>query len=221
MSKRNKQRFEFCVGTSNSHRSTMWKIVVDKSDVYIMSKAYGRTAKVSLHQSGVCQVAVTSEKLKELGIPGEERPGERWHYTSEQNTANNVFTIDILNCFLIDFSDKEETSPDTKYITPPEDGRLTEIVFYKINTTMSVKGVAPDGYNQLCDFDLSNGEHLTVCYHYPEFTEHNQKIYFDGYHQVVEKVRSENLPPVELIGYLTTKPVNGHSRLIEIFVPES
>ena len=221
VSKRNKQRFEFCVGISNSHRSTIWKIVVDKSDVYIMSKAYGRAAKVSLHQSGVCQIAMTREKIDEVGIPREERPGERWQYTSEENTANNVLTIDILNCFLVDFSAKEETSPDTQYIAPPEDGRLTEIVFYKINTTMSIQGAVPDGFHHLCDFALSNGEHLTVCYHYPEFTTNNQQLVFDGYHQIVEKARSANLLPAEMIGYITTKPANGHCRLIEIFVPES
>ena len=99
MSKKYKQRFGFCVGTSNSNRSTVWKIVVDKNDVYIMSKAYGGSAKVSLHQSGVCQIAMTSEKIAEFGIAQEKRPGDRWYYTPEDNTANNIFTIDILLCF--------------------------------------------------------------------------------------------------------------------------
>lgn len=218
MSKKKKQRFEFCVGTSNSNRSTVWKIVVDKSDVYIMSQAYGRSAKVSLHQSGVCQVAMTSEKIAELGIAQEERPGERWHYTPEDNTANNVFTIDILNCFLTDFSEKEQIAPNVKFIEPPTDDRITEILFYKINTTNPVEGIAPAGYFHLCDFALSNGEHFTACYHYPEFSEQNQKTYWDGYRQMLSKINVANLPPVELVGYITTAPIDGHCRLIETFV---
>ena len=89
---------------------------------------------------------MTSEKMTELGILQENRPGDRWYYTSEDNTANNVFTIDILNCFLTDFSGKEETASDIKFIVPPEDNRITEILFYKINTTNPMKGIVPEGY---------------------------------------------------------------------------
>lgn len=218
MSKKSKQHFEFCVGTSNSHRSTVWRIVINESDIYIMSEAYGRSAKISLHKSGVCQIAMTSELTRELGILKEERPSERWYYTSPKNTGNIVFTIDILNHFLSDFSEKEETKPGVKYIVPPEDGRLTEILFYKINTDSPFEGETPDGYNHLCDYKLSNGEYFMVCYHYPKFTEHNQRVYSNGYNQIIKKIESANLTSTGMIGYMTTEPFDGQCRLIEIFV---
>ena len=98
MSKKNKQKFEFCVGTSNSFRSTLWKIVVNKSDIYILPQSSKNYFKISLHGSGVCQMAITGEHLQELNIPTEER-GVRWKCDVEEFNAQIVFTINFLNFF--------------------------------------------------------------------------------------------------------------------------
>lgn len=218
MSKKNKQRFEFCVGTSNNHRSTVWKVVVSKSDVYIIPTSSNNYFKVSLHGSGVCQMAITGEHLEEFNIPRDERPGQRWKCEAEEINANIIFSIAFLNCFLVDFEGKDNLKAEVNIIPPPEDGRNTEILFYKVKATLPVEGTLPDGYNYLCAFQLSNGEVLVLCYHYPVFTDGNKQIFIKAYREVIAEKERAGIKTDMVSGFLSAGEEGSNIRLIEIFV---
>lgn len=55
----NAKEFRFCVGEVTGERSTVWKIWVNKNDIYILSRMMGSDAKISLHASGCCQFSRT------------------------------------------------------------------------------------------------------------------------------------------------------------------
>lgn len=218
MSKKNKQRFEFCVGTSNSHRSTIWKIVVNKSEIYIIPTFSKNYFKISLHGSGVCQLAITEEHLSEYNLSKEERPSQRWKCEIGDRNANIVFSLTFLNCFLVDFSDKEILNECVALITPPEDEKYTEILFYKVKATLPVDGYIPKEYKILSCFQLDNGELLLILYHYPVFSDQNKQVFVDGYRKAIAFKEQSNIKTKMVPGYLSTDCVNGYVRYIEIFV---
>lgn len=218
MSKKNKERFKFCVGTSNSHRSTMWKIVACKSEIYIIPTASKNYFKISLHGSGVCQMAITGEHLEEYNISKEERPGQRWKCEIGDKNASILLSLTFLNCFLMDFSEKEDLDESVMLISPPEDGKYTEILFYKVKATLPVEAYIPKEYKILKYFQLDNGELLTVLYHYPNFTEQNRNVFVDGYQKVIAFKEHSNIKSEMIPGYMSTDNVNGYVRYIEIFV---
>lgn len=57
----NAKEFRFCIGEATGERSTKWKILVNKSDIYILSKMIGSDVKMSLHASGHYQLSRTSK----------------------------------------------------------------------------------------------------------------------------------------------------------------
>ena len=55
------KEFRFCVGEATGERSPVWKIWINKSDIYILSRMMGSDAKISLHASGHCQFSMISK----------------------------------------------------------------------------------------------------------------------------------------------------------------
>jgi hypothetical protein len=50
-----KAALRICVGTPRERRSSVWKFIDDKNEIYIMTRLFAKEAKVSLHGDGRCQ----------------------------------------------------------------------------------------------------------------------------------------------------------------------
>ncbi len=57
------ESFRFAIA-DNKVRSECWSVFANKSDVYLTASAYKRTLKVSLHGSGVCQIALLEDSTQ-------------------------------------------------------------------------------------------------------------------------------------------------------------
>lgn len=95
----NAKEFRFCVGEATGERSTVWKIWVNKNDIYILSRMMGSDVKISLHASGQCQFSWTLkwwENHSEDGVPKNNRHFRRWELSEIPNgQAAHVFRIII------------------------------------------------------------------------------------------------------------------------------
>ncbi len=52
--------FRFAIADDRP-RSECWSLFISQNDVYLTSNAYKQVLKVSLHQSGICQVALLED----------------------------------------------------------------------------------------------------------------------------------------------------------------
>lgn len=87
----------FAVGDPAGLRSTVWKIAINGSDIYIMSRMFGADAKLSVHASGECIFANTSAWVRKM--PNRKNADRRIHSWSQARpngtAAQNVFRIQI------------------------------------------------------------------------------------------------------------------------------
>ncbi len=71
--------FRFAVGSEQDNRSNTWKVVVNKNDMYLLSKGFGSDFKISFHESGQCQCSLTDSYVKRTGISNKNRHFEKWN----------------------------------------------------------------------------------------------------------------------------------------------
>lgn len=66
--------FYFCVGDDTKH-SSLHKVIIQKDDVYVISRGKNNQMKLSVHASGACQVSLTSEYVgkSKIEIKNQER----------------------------------------------------------------------------------------------------------------------------------------------------
>lgn len=67
MRSKNRNEFWFAVGKPTERRSTVWKVISTKDDIYILSRMMGSVSRISLHQSGDCQWSLTSDWIGKNG----------------------------------------------------------------------------------------------------------------------------------------------------------
>lgn len=83
------QDFMFAIINDNGKSTRGWALRVRDSDMYLMPQAENLAGayKISIHESGVVQFAVTSSYCKELGMPEESRAGPRYKCTGNISLA--------------------------------------------------------------------------------------------------------------------------------------
>ena len=82
------------VGTPEGPRSTVWKVVTARFDVYIISRMMGDSAKVSLHESGQGQLSLAAEWADAVGISPPQRHLDKWQVRQPTpNSAAHVFRL--------------------------------------------------------------------------------------------------------------------------------
>lgn len=118
--------FRFAIA-DNSVRSEVWSVFTNKNDVYLTGSAYKRVLKVSLHQSGVCQIAMLEGFFAEH-IEGNENAPEfrdmfRWRrLPSKHMSGQMTFSVGFAS---FDFWPEQDNPPKSKPFTkiaPPPNG---------------------------------------------------------------------------------------------------
>ena len=72
------RELRFCIGTPDGPHSSVWKIWTRRSDVYLSARALAADLKVSLHESGQCQLSRTTEWIARSGLRNCDRHLQQW-----------------------------------------------------------------------------------------------------------------------------------------------
>ena len=216
---KNKNKFRFCVGSSNEFRSNIWTVSQSKDDVYMISRSFGKDFKVSLHGSGVNQAAVTEVFLTKHDIAETERPSNRWYYDSKDSTPKIVFAVCFLSNQLIDFTDIDEIDCELISIPPPEYNYYVEVLVYKSLEKPLSECIIPAGYSIFEHKILSNGLMLVFMYHYPELLAEHDKIIEDASLLIKNKKLELGLDINKTVAaHIQTDNSDGIRRLIELYI---
>ena len=105
------RELRLAVGKKNDCRSTVWKFIVHKNDAYVMTRMFGRDAKISLHETSESQWSATSEwVLKEPSRKNVDRHFKKWvSPVPEMSTAAAVFRVLVPESELRIFGETEKT----------------------------------------------------------------------------------------------------------------
>lgn len=128
------REYRFAIGDPTGERSTVWKIWVNKNDVYILTRMMGSDAKVSLHESGLCQWSLNFESIKgnqniDL-VHNRNRHIVRWNMAKlHEGQANHIFRIVIPHSELKK-NNKEEDLKKVNWIPAPSVGSALQIECY-------------------------------------------------------------------------------------------
>jgi hypothetical protein len=215
---KNKNKFKFCVGSSNEHRSNIWTVVQNKADVYMISRSFGKDFKVSIHGSGINQSAVTQDFMKKHDIPETERLAERWHYDAESANPQIIFSICFLSNQLIDFSDIDELDNDIIIIPDAIENCYVEVLVYKLIETPATEWNIPLGYHVLRHNTLSNGKMLVFMYHYPKLLEEHIKMIDDMSSLMRNKKNELGIGNRVVAAHFGTVNEAGQRRLCELYI---
>ena len=87
----------FAAGKRNGPKSSIWTLTVSKSDIYLSTRLFGSSFKLSLHDSGDAQWSLTSEFVsRQTDMPNKDRHFLKWHFDRPSgDSAINIFRIQI------------------------------------------------------------------------------------------------------------------------------
>ncbi len=174
------KEFRFCVGSREGKRSSVWKLWVSKSDVYIQSRMMGSDIKVSIHESGLCQFSMTEDWVKKTGKCNNERHIVRWQREEPTKTSTiHLFRIIIPESELRAVKVSENISRVT-WLSAPPFGFVTLIECYL--TPPSVNPICNEAfpYPLLASFQLADQKWFIGLIHQEPVTEANSQILHDA-----------------------------------------
>lgn len=127
-------RLRFVVGTEEGPWSGTWIAWANqgKGDVYVANRSIAGDLKVSLHQSGECRFALTSQHLKKpnaIAGPDDRKP-VAWQMTENVGMpgVSRPLAINIPSTELTDTVPPPKKAP-VLFIPPAPEGQMTEIGF--------------------------------------------------------------------------------------------
>jgi hypothetical protein len=123
--------YKIAVGSPTSRRSTRWKFFVKRNDVYIVSGMFENNCKISLHESGDCQVSGTSTWVTaEPGRRNADRHFVKWHLPRPSgNAATHVLQVRMPGKDLVAFT-ADEDSTSIHWLPSPAPGNAVSIECY-------------------------------------------------------------------------------------------
>ncbi len=127
-----KRKFQFFVGDNYFVRSSLWNVIASRNDLMLIATAWGDDFKVTLHKSGECHSALTSEYAKRSKIRNQERYFARWSVAPKCNIADIAFRIIIPYSQTANFFGIEYPKEDCIHIPAPKEGYCCEIFVYKV-----------------------------------------------------------------------------------------
>jgi hypothetical protein len=164
----NRTNFRFAVGSIEAGYSATWTAFGRGSEYYIGARSMMGGSKISLHQSGICRVALTEEQFKMLPNDGLAQPSDRaivkWKRQptpkiGASHAASIIFPTEFLK-----LPEPRGTAKKPLIIfgAAPQ-GKAVEIGFFysrEDSTTLEPK-FFNIGYPIVCT-TLDNGETITV-----------------------------------------------------------
>lgn len=125
------KEYRIAVGSKDGLRSTVWKFCVNKNDIYIISRMFGRESKVSLHATGECQWSLTGDWVKKKpGRTNASRHITKWNIKRPTDSeAQHIFRIHILETELRS-TRKIENLKKVTFISPSQKGSAISLECY-------------------------------------------------------------------------------------------
>ncbi len=173
--------FRFAVRNDIGQHSQQWRIWTRNNDCYIGSRATAQSYKASLHESGQCQVGLSSE-IRDTLVENPEwkeksRLYDQWRVNIDLTPGSSIkyFELVIPHSQLDNF--RFGKAGNVSWITCPK-GKAVSVGIFKANiqddqTTESTQ----EQFLELCRLPLSNGYSILVLSRIvPETTEHKQFI---------------------------------------------
>jgi hypothetical protein len=161
----NAKEFRFCVGEATGERSTVWKIWVNKSDIYILSRMMGSDVKTSLHASGHCQFSRTLKWWVSHGedvVQKKDRHFKRWELPEIPNgQATHVFQIVIPRSELREII-VEENLKKVRWLPIPVHNHATQIECYLTQPLKQEPNTLNSPYQHLVSMPLVDGRWFVV-----------------------------------------------------------
>jgi len=161
----NAKEFRFCVGEATGERSTVWKIWINKSDIYILSRMMGSDAKISLHASGYCQFSRTFKRWENHSkgvIPKKNRRMKKWKLPEIPNDQTAlVFRIIIPRSELGEIN-IEENLKKVHWLPIPVHNHATQIECYLTQPLKQEPSTLNSPYQHLVSMPLVDGRWFVV-----------------------------------------------------------
>lgn len=175
MSRKYNYEYRIAIGNEKGRRSTVWKVWVHKTNIYIQSRMMGSDLKVSLHEGGQGQFSMTSEwLLKQNGnIQNPNRHIEKWKMPIPRgNNAVCIFKIVIPESELREINISERLQ-DVNWINAPSIDSAIEIDLHLTAPNSKTPPTSCVPHHHLFTFPLENGEWLVGVYQEEVINEEN------------------------------------------------
>ena len=155
------------VGSQGDRRSTVWKFVVHRSEVYIFTRMFGSDAKISLHSSGDCHCSATDSWVKKVsGRRNAERHKFRWSIPRpDGKTALLAFRVQIPETELRVIGEGEDVMSVQWLPTPPK-GKTMSLECYITPISASDPVLSSSlPYPCLFSLPLADGHWFVILHH--------------------------------------------------------
>lgn len=112
-----KKECHFAAGKRSGEKSSIWKVKVDKNEIYVFTSLFGADFKLSIHSPNEAQWSYTSEYVKRnFGMKNKDRHLLKWDYTRPvDNLAVNIYRIQIPHSELR-INNHQTTSKKVKWV---------------------------------------------------------------------------------------------------------
>lgn len=159
-------KIKFVVGNADALCSKVWTVKIRRDDVYIMCGS-GKYHKVSLHGSGICHSALTSDQAEKFGVPFEKRTNVRWTASPNENEYVIAFSALISYDQLDDKAGSMNTASNLLRIPTPPIGSVAAVYFVKANTGgKEIEYQLEDSVHLLHSVKLHSGMFFSILYSY-------------------------------------------------------
>ncbi len=153
----------FAVGTPKTYLSAVWRLWVQKNDIYLSTRYESGLYKFSLHQSGKWRLAYT----KESGLKAHnssDRVMGRWSKPPELNgiTRGTSIFVPYVKASNLFERDPTDITPDTIWVTQPNlDCKITFALLI-IKEFVDINSILGVGVNFLGALTLENRDRVIL-----------------------------------------------------------
>jgi len=215
----NVKEFRFCVGKATGERSTVWKIWVNKSDIYILTRMMGSDSKISLHASGHFQFSMTSkwwENQNGDAVQKKDRHIVHWKLPKiPKGQTVYVFRIVIPRSELRE-TNVEENLKKVYWLPIPIRNHATQLECYFTQSLTREPSTLNSPYQHLVSIPLADGRWFIVFTQDVEITEDKLLILENARKRIIIIMNGKNIsitPKQRAVGFIDIGDCKG---LIEL-----
>lgn len=153
--------FRFAVKNDNGQHSQQWRIWARNNDCYMGNRGTAQSYKASFHESGQCQVGLSSEirgtLIESPDWKGESRLYDQWRINIDLPPGSSIKLIELVipHSQLDDFDFGKKGNVSWILCT---EGKIASIGIFKANIRNDQKFKSQDEHtSELCRLPLSNG----------------------------------------------------------------
>jgi hypothetical protein len=176
-----KKAIRFCVGTPGGARSAVWRLWATKNDVYLFFREVSDEVKVSLHETGEWQLAITHDYVMRTDNPALVDGGrffEKWNRPAERRPGVTIAMRLLIPSTAVNIPPGVQGEPpdeqgnrrrETRLVAPPPSGWYTVVTVAFTNQQMTERWPGrSQGTKPIGQLRLPNGEQVWLVAHETE-----------------------------------------------------